>query len=52
MLESQGTRTGLEGRQFSFRDMVTMIFRRKWVILSIFLAMLSMGVSASLRTTS
>ncbi|MGH2569801.1 MAG: Wzz/FepE/Etk N-terminal domain-containing protein, partial [bacterium] len=41
-----------EGRQFSFRDMLAMIFRRKWVILTIFLATLSMGVSASLRTTS
>jgi uncharacterized protein involved in exopolysaccharide biosynthesis len=32
--------------------MLAMVFRRKWVILTIFLATLSMGVSASLQTTS
>jgi uncharacterized protein involved in exopolysaccharide biosynthesis len=41
-----------EGRQFTSRDMLAMVFRRRWVILSIFAAMLAMGVSASLRTTS
>jgi uncharacterized protein involved in exopolysaccharide biosynthesis len=41
-----------ESRQFSFRDLLAMVFRRKWVILSIFLATLAMGVSASLRSTS
>jgi len=41
-----------EGRQFSFRDMLAMVFRRKWIILTIFLATVAMGVSASLRTTS
>ncbi|NNE44276.1 MAG: hypothetical protein HKN12_08695 [Gemmatimonadetes bacterium] len=40
------------GRQFSFRDMLAMIFRRKWVILSFFLIILAMGISASLQTTS
>jgi uncharacterized protein involved in exopolysaccharide biosynthesis len=32
--------------------MLAMVFRRKWVILTIFLATLAMGVSASLKTTS
>jgi uncharacterized protein involved in exopolysaccharide biosynthesis len=32
--------------------MLAMVFRRRWIILSIFLCMLTMGVSASLRTTS
>ena len=41
-----------EGRQFTFRDMLAMVFRRKWIIVIIFLVMLSMGVSASLKTTS
>ncbi|MEZ5065214.1 MAG: Wzz/FepE/Etk N-terminal domain-containing protein [bacterium] len=41
-----------EGRQFSARDVLAMIFRRKWVILAIFLATLAMGVSASLKSTS
>lgn len=39
-------------RQVTARDMVAMIFRRKWVILSIFLVTLAMGISASLKTTS
>ena len=38
-------------RQLSFRDMLAMIFRRKWIILSIFLVTLAMGISASLKTT-
>jgi uncharacterized protein involved in exopolysaccharide biosynthesis len=41
-----------EVRQFSTRDMLAMIFRRKWVILTIFLVTLAMGISASLKTTS
>ena len=41
-----------ETRQFSTRDFLSMIFRRKWVILSIFFVTLAMGVSASLKTTS
>ncbi len=41
-----------EARQFSTRDFLSMIFRRKWVILSIFLITVAMGVSASLKTTS
>jgi uncharacterized protein involved in exopolysaccharide biosynthesis len=32
--------------------MLAMVFRRKWIILTIFLATLAMGVSASLKTTS
>lgn len=43
---------GETGRTLSTRDILSMILRRKWVILSIFLVVLSMGVSASLRTTS
>jgi len=39
-------------RQFTARDMLAMIFRRKWVILSIFLVTLALGISASLKTTS
>ncbi len=39
-------------RPFSVRDMLAMVFRRKWIILSIFLVTLGMGVSASLRSTS
>ena len=46
------THTKAESRQFSFRDMLAMVFRRKWVILSIFLGTLAMGVSASLKSTS
>lgn len=45
------TRTG-DARPFSVRDMLAMMFRRKWIILSIFLVTLGMGVSASLRSTS
>jgi uncharacterized protein involved in exopolysaccharide biosynthesis len=41
-----------ETRQFSARDMLAMIFRRKRVIITIFLVTLAMGVSASLKTTS
>lgn len=41
-----------ETRPFSLRDMVALVFRRKWVILGIFFVTLAMGVSASLRTTS
>jgi uncharacterized protein involved in exopolysaccharide biosynthesis len=44
--ENEGTRS------LSTRDILSMILRRKWVILSIFLVVLSMGISASLRTTS
>ncbi len=43
---------GDAGQQFTARDMLAMIFRRKWVILSIFFVTLAMGVSASLKTTS
>lgn len=39
-------------RTLSTRDILSMILRRKWVILSIFLVVLSMGISASLQTTS
>ena len=39
-------------RQFSFRDMLAMVFRRKWVILSIFFVMLATGISASFQSTS
>jgi uncharacterized protein involved in exopolysaccharide biosynthesis len=42
----------VEARQFSTRDFLAMIFRRKWIILSILLVTLAMGVSASLKTTS
>lgn len=42
----------VEVRQFSTRDMLAMIFRRKWVILSIFFITLAVGISASLKTTS
>lgn len=45
------TRT-VDARPFSLRDMLALVFRRKWVILGIFFVTLSMGVSASLRTTS
>jgi len=41
-----------DGRAFSLRDMLALVFRRKWVILGIFFVTLAMGVSASLRTTS
>jgi uncharacterized protein involved in exopolysaccharide biosynthesis len=41
-----------EARPFSLRDILTLVFRRKWVILGVFLVTLGMGVSASLRTTS
>lgn len=41
-----------EVRQFSFRDMLAIVFRRKWVILSFFIVILAMGISASLKTTS
>lgn len=41
-----------EARAFSTRDFLAMLFRRKWVILSIFFVTLAMGVSASLKTTS
>ena len=39
-------------RQLSFRDMLAMVFRRKWVILSIFFVMLATGISASFQSTS
>jgi uncharacterized protein involved in exopolysaccharide biosynthesis len=45
------TRT-VDARPFSLRDMLALVFRRKWVILGIFFVTLAMGVSASLRTTS
>ncbi len=45
-------RPGDTTRPFSVRDMLAMVFRRKWIILSIFLVTLGMGVSASLRSTS
>lgn len=41
-----------ETRQFSFRDMLAMVFRRKWIILSIFFVMLATGISASFQSTS
>ncbi len=41
-----------ETRPFSLRDMLALVFRRKWIILGIFFVTLAMGVSASLRTTS
>jgi len=41
-----------ETRPFSIRDMIAMVFRRKWIILVVFVVALGMGVSASLRTTS
>ncbi len=41
-----------EARQFSTRDFLSMIFRRKWIIVSIFLVTLALGISASLKTTS
>jgi len=44
--------SGETTRQFTARDVLGMVFRRKWVILSIFLVTLAMGVSASLKTTS
>ena len=49
---NQLAETRVEVRQFSTRDMLAMIFRRKWVILSIFFITLAMGISASLKTTS
>jgi uncharacterized protein involved in exopolysaccharide biosynthesis len=49
--ESTGPK-GETTQQFTARDMLAMVFRRKWVILSIFLVTLAMGVSASLKTTS
>ena len=42
----------VDTRPFSLRDMLALVFRRKWVILGIFFVTLAMGVSASLRTTS
>ena len=48
MSQSDGDGT----RQYTARDMLAMIFRRKWVILSIFLLTLALGISASLKTTS
>ena len=41
-----------EVRPFSLRDMLAMVFRRKWIIVTIFVITLGMGVSASLRSTS
>lgn len=52
MVEIQRAREGETARSLSTRDILSMILRRKWIILSIFLAVLSMGISASLRTTS
>jgi uncharacterized protein involved in exopolysaccharide biosynthesis len=49
---NQLAETRVEVRQFSTRDMLAMVFRRKWVILSIFFITLAMGISASLKTTS
>ena len=44
--------SGDSTRQFTARDMLAMVFRRKWIILSIFFVTLALGVSASLKTTS
>ncbi|MBZ0268037.1 hypothetical protein K8I85_07770 [bacterium] len=52
MTRQQTSPDGDSTRQFTARDMVAMVFRRKWVILSIFLVTLAMGISASLKTTS
>lgn len=46
------TASRLEARQFSTRDFLAMLFRRKWIILSIFFVTLAIGVSASMKTTS
>jgi len=51
-MDTHGQTGAGETRQFTSRDMVAMVFRRKWIILSIFLVTLAMGISASLRTTS
>ncbi len=51
-MSPNGTDPRSEARQFSSRDFLAMIFRRKWVILSILLITMAMGVSASLKTTS
>ncbi len=49
---SPSTSPRTDTRPFSTRDFLAMLFRRKWIILTIFFVTLAMGVSASLRTTS